>query len=175
MCRPASDPDHLTLGVDTSCDDTAAGVVRGARHMLSNVVSSQTDLHAAFGGVVPELASRRHLELMGPVVQEALARANVGFEDLDAVAVTHGPGLIGSLLVGVSAAKAYAYSLGVPLVGVNHLEAHVYANVLDGAPLLTPAVCLVASGGHTDIVLIQKPGAYRVLGWTRDDAAGEAF
>jgi N6-L-threonylcarbamoyladenine synthase len=175
MSRHPEDSGFLTLGIDTSCDDTAAAVVRGTSEMLSNVVSSQAGLHQLFGGVVPELASRKHLERMGPVVEEALRRAGIGFRDLDAVAVTHGPGLIGSLLVGVSAAKAYAYSLGIPLIGVNHLEAHVYANVLAGVELRTPAVCLVASGGHTDIVLVERLGAYRILGWTRDDAAGEAF
>ncbi|MFQ6132714.1 MAG: tRNA (adenosine(37)-N6)-threonylcarbamoyltransferase complex transferase subunit TsaD [Armatimonadota bacterium] len=165
----------LTLGIETSCDETAAAVVRDGREVLSSVVASQADLHARFGGVVPEVASRRHMELICPVVEQALAEAEVGFEQADAIAVTQGPGLIGSLLVGMSAAKSYARALGKPLVAVNHVEGHVYANYLDGEGPVCPAVCLVASGGHSDIVLIQRPGSYKILGWTRDDAAGEAL
>jgi len=165
----------LVLGIETSCDETAAAVVRGGRELRSNVVASQMELHAIFGGVVPEIASRRHAELLSAVVDEAIQRAGIKFADLDAIAVTHGPGLIGSLLVGVSAAKAYAHALDIPIVGVNHIEGHVYANELDGVPLRAPAICLVASGGHTDVVHIQAPGVYQIMGWTRDDAAGEAF
>ncbi len=165
----------LLIGIETSCDETAAAVVRDGREVRSNVVASQMGLHAIFGGVVPEIASRKHMELLGAVVDEAVKHAGIRFTDLDAIAVTHGPGLIGSLLVGVSAAKAYAYALRIPLVAVNHIEGHVYANELDGTPLRTPAICLVASGGHTDIVHIEAPGVYEIMGWTRDDAAGEAF
>jgi N6-L-threonylcarbamoyladenine synthase len=165
----------LILGIETSCDETAAAVVREERQIGSNVVASQMELHAIFGGVVPEIASRKHAELLSAVVDEAIRRAGIRLGDLDAIAVTHGPGLIGSLLVGVSAAKAYACALGIPIVAVNHIEGHVCANELDSAPLRTPAVCLVASGGHTDVVHIEAPAAYRIMGWTRDDAAGEAF
>ncbi|MFQ5809061.1 MAG: tRNA (adenosine(37)-N6)-threonylcarbamoyltransferase complex transferase subunit TsaD [Armatimonadota bacterium] len=165
----------LLLGIETSCDETAAAVVCDGRELRSNVVASQMQLHAIFGGVVPEIASRKHAELLTAVVEEAIERAGIRFGDLGGIAVTHGPGLIGSLLVGVSGAKAYAYALGIPIVAVNHIEGHVYANELDGAPLRTPAVCLVASGGHTDVVHIEAQGVYRIMGWTRDDAAGEAF
>jgi N6-L-threonylcarbamoyladenine synthase len=169
------------LGIETSCDETAAAIVRDGREVLSNVVASQADLHAVFGGVVPEVASRRHTELITGVVEQACRDAGVALPEVDAIAVTHGPGLVGSLLVGVSAAKGYAYALHKPLVAVNHIEAHVYANFLPaerGTPppeIRSPAVCLVASGGHSDIVLLQAPGSYRILGWTRDDAAGEAL
>ncbi|MGD8238539.1 MAG: tRNA (adenosine(37)-N6)-threonylcarbamoyltransferase complex transferase subunit TsaD [Armatimonadota bacterium] len=163
------------LGIETSCDETAAAVVCDGRERRSNVVASQMQLHASFGGVVPEIASRKHAELLTAVVAQAMEGAGVCFGDLGGIAVTHGPGLIGSLLVGVSGAKAYAYALGIPIVAVNHIEGHVYANELDGAPLRTPAVCLVASGGHTDVVHIEAQGVYRIMGWTRDDAAGEAF
>ncbi len=169
------------LGIETSCDETAAAVVRASRDVLSNVVASQADLHAVFGGVVPEIASRRHAELASAVVEQACREAGIALADADVIAVTHGPGLIGSLLVGVSAAKGYAYGLRKPLVAVNHVEAHVYANSLPPGPgaeppsIDYPAVCLVASGGHSDVVLIRQPGTYQILGWTRDDAAGEAL
>jgi len=165
----------LTLGIETSCDETAAAVVRDGRAVLSSVVASQADLHAQFGGVVPEVASRRHMELICPVVEQALSQAQAQLGQMDAIAVTQGPGLIGSLLVGMSAAKAYAYALRKPLVAVNHVEGHVYANYLNGGEMQCPAVCLVASGGHSDIVFIEQPGVYKILGWTRDDAAGEAL
>ncbi len=165
----------LLMGIETSCDETAAAVVCDGRDLRANVVASQMELHAVFGGVVPEIASRKHVELLSAVVDEAIKQAGIALADLDAIAVTHGPGLIGSLLVGVSGAKAYACALDIPIVAVNHIEGHVYANELDGQPLRTPAICLVASGGHSDIVRIDAPGVYEIMGWTRDDAAGEAF
>jgi N6-L-threonylcarbamoyladenine synthase len=162
------------LGIETSCDETAAAVVEKGRRVLSSVVSSQIDLHARFGGVVPEIASRAHLDLLGPVVAEALLEAGIEREP-DAVAVTIGPGLIGSLLVGVSAAKAFSLVWDVPLVGVNHLEAHLYAASLEEPDLEPPLVVLLVSGGHTMVVLMEGHGRYRLLGQTIDDAAGEAF
>jgi tRNA N6-adenosine threonylcarbamoyltransferase len=163
------------LGIETSCDETAAAVVVDGRHVLSSVVSSQVDLHARFGGVVPEIASRAHVELIGPVIADALGEAGVGLEDLTAVAACHGPGLAGALLVGVSAAKALALVGGLPYVGVNHLEAHLYAAWLEEPDLLPPLAVLIASGGHTLVVVMEGHGAYRVTGQTVDDAAGEAF
>ncbi len=164
------------LGIETSCDETAASVVEDGRHLLSNVIASQASLHAQYGGVVPEVASRQHLEAMVPVVEAALREAECSFGDLDAIAVTHGPGLAGALLIGVNVAKALAFSYSLPLLGINHLEAHVYANWLeeDDPPEL-PALCLIVSGGHSDIVLMEGNGRFRRLGGTRDDAAGEAF
>lgn len=173
--------DSLVLGIETSCDETAAAVVRGGREILSNVVASQDELHAPFGGVVPEVASRRHAELVTLVVNQALGEAGVGWSDLSLVAVTRGPGLIGSLLVGTSAAKGYALATGLPLVGVNHIAAHLASAFLTGpridrpAPDDFPALGLVASGGHSDLVLMSELGKYRLVGWTRDDAAGEAL
>ncbi len=163
------------LAIETSCDETAAAVVAGGAEILSNIISSQVDVHQKFGGVVPEVASRKHLELLNHVVEEALREAGLGFGDLDAVAVTYGPGLVGALLVGVSAAKALAYGLGLPLLAVNHIEGHIYANFVVRPDLKFPLICLVVSGGHTDLVYMEKHGSYRVLGKTRDDAAGEAF
>ena len=165
------------LGIETSCDETAAAVVRSGVDVVSSVVSSQVDLHARFGGVVPEIAGRAHLDLLGPVVAEALVEAGVAPEagELRAVAATIGPGLIGSLLVGVSAAKAYAMAWGVPFVGVNHLEAHLYAAFLEEPDLPLPLVVLLVSGGHTMLVLMEGRGQYRLLGQKIDDAAGEAF
>jgi len=163
------------LGVETSCDETAAAVVVAGAEVLSSVVSSQVDLHARFGGVVPELAGRAHLELLTPVVAEALLTAATEGPDLAAVAATVGPGLIGSLLVGVSHAKALALVWGVPFVGVNHLEGHLYAAFLEEPAIDLPAVVLLVSGGHTMLVLMEAPGRYRLLGQTIDDAAGEAF
>ena len=164
----------LVLGLDTSCDETAAAVLSDGRSILSNVVASQ-EIHAAFGGVVPEYASRAHMRLIVPVVRKALESAGASWGDLGAVAVTNRPGLVGCLLVGVSFAKALSYSLGIPIVGVDHVEGHVFSLKLAEPELRLPAVCLVASGGHTEIVLIERWGAYRTLGRTRDDAAGEAF
>ena len=163
------------LAIETSCDETSAAVVADGSQILSNIISSQVDVHRRFGGVVPEVASRKHLELLNRVVAEALGEAGLAFQDLDAIAVTYGPGLVGALLVGVAAAKAMAYGLGLPLVGVNHLEGHIYANFLVEPALHFPLLCLVVSGGHTDLVLVEKHGSFRVVGRTRDDAAGEAF
>ncbi|MHB1536598.1 MAG: tRNA (adenosine(37)-N6)-threonylcarbamoyltransferase complex transferase subunit TsaD [Acidimicrobiales bacterium] len=163
------------LAIETSCDETAAAVVEDGRTVRSSVVSSQIDLHARFGGVVPELAGRAHLELLGPVVDEAMARAGVTGAGLDAVAATIGPGLIGSLLVGVSAAKGYALGWSKPFVGVNHLEGHLHAAFLEDPGVALPAVVLLVSGGHTLLVEMRAGGRYRLLGQTIDDAAGEAF
>ncbi len=165
----------LVLGIESSCDETAAAVVRGGREIVSSVISSQIELHQRFGGVVPELASREHLDKIVPVVEEAFARAHLTPEDVDGIAVTMGPGLVGSLLVGVSYAKALAYALDKPIVGVNHIEGHVYSVVFDNPPIEYPAFALVVSGGHTNLFLLPEPGKYKVLARTRDDAAGEAF
>ena len=169
------------LGVETSCDETAVAVVRDGRILKSNVIASQVDIHSQYGGVVPEVASRQHMIHIAPVVEMALDEAEVSMADLDAVAVTYGPGLAGSLLVGLNVAKSFSYSLGIPMLGVNHLEGHIYSAWLmedipdpakePGFPLL----CLIASGGHTDLALMEDHGRYRLLGRTRDDAAGEAF
>jgi N6-L-threonylcarbamoyladenine synthase len=163
------------LAIETSCDETAAAVVEDGREVRSSVVSSQGGLHARFGGVVPEVAGRAHLDLLTPVVSEALSRAGLAGRELDAVAATVGPGLIGSLLVGVSAAKAYALAWGLPFVGVNHLEGHLHAAFLEDPDVALPAVVLLVSGGHTMLVHMLEPGRYRLLGQTIDDAAGEAF
>lgn len=165
----------LILGIESSCDETAAAVVRDGREILSSVIASQIELHRPYGGVVPELASREHLEKIRPVVTEALDRARVKFADIDAVAVTQGPGLVGSLLVGVCYAKALAYGLGKPLVGVNHIEGHVYSVAFENPPVEYPALALIVSGGHTNIFYIPEEGKYKVVSRTRDDAAGEAF
>ncbi len=163
------------LGIETSCDETAAAVVVGGREVRSSVVSSQVDLHADFGGVVPEIASRSHVELIMPVVADALVEAGTEGRDVAAVAATHGPGLVGALLVGVSAAKALSLVWDVPFVGVNHLEAHLYAALLEEPDLELPLVFLLVSGGHTMLVVMEGHGRYRILGSTVDDAAGEAF
>lgn len=163
------------LGIETSCDETSAAVLNSRREILSSRISSQTDLHEKFGGVVPEIAARRHVEAMNPMVQTALEEAECSFEDIGLIAVTNRPGLIGALLVGVAAAKAYSLALGVPLVGVHHLEAHIYANFIGGQEPQFPVIALIVSGGHTDLVLMTGHGEYQVLGRTRDDAAGEAF
>ena len=163
------------LGIETSCDETAAAVVDDGRFVVSSVVSSQVDLHARFGGVVPEIASRAHVELVGPVVADALGEAGVELSGIDAVAACHGPGLAGALLVGVSAAKALALVADVPYLGVNHLEAHLYAAWLEEPYLTPPLAVLIASGGHTLVVIVEDHGRYRVVGETVDDAAGEAF
>jgi len=163
------------LGIETSCDETAAAVVDDGRIVRSSVVSSQVDLHARFGGVVPEVASRAHVELVGPVFADALGEAGIELGDVDAVAACHGPGLAGALLVGVSAAKALALVAGTPYVGVNHLEAHLYAAWLEDPDLAPPLAVLIASGGHTMTVIVEDHGRYRLVGQTVDDAAGEAF
>jgi N6-L-threonylcarbamoyladenine synthase len=165
----------LILGIETSCDETAAAVVADGRTVWSSVVSSQVDLHARFGGVVPEVASRAHVELITPVVAEALVEAGVELSELDAVAACHGPGLAGALLVGVAAAKGLALAAGLPYVGVNHLEAHLHAAWLDDPDLEPPLAVLIVSGGHTMTVVMEDHGRYRVVGQTVDDAAGEAF
>jgi len=167
--------ERLILGIETSCDETAAAVVTPDGRILSNVISSQAELHARFGGVVPEVASRRHLELVVPVLREALAEADAELETLDAVAVTQGPGLVGALLVGLSAAKAVAWANRLPLVPVNHLHGHVASLYLQPEPIEPPFLCLLASGGHTLLIDVAEPGGFRVLGTTLDDAAGEAF
>ena len=171
---PEAEPLRV-LGIETSCDETAAAVVADGSDVLSSVVSSQIDLHARFGGVVPEIASRAHVQLLTPVVAEVLVEAGVDSSAIDAVAATIGPGLVGSLLVGISAAKALALVWGVPFVGVNHLEAHLYAAFLEEPDLEPPLVVLLASGGHTLLVAMDGHGRYRLLGTTVDDAAGEAF
>ncbi len=168
------------LGLETSCDETSAAVVRDGSDVMSNVIASQVDIHARYGGIVPEVASRQHMLQMIPIVEQALSDARGDWDDIDAVAVTAGPGLAGALLVGVSAAKAIAFARGVPLIGVNHLEAHIYATWARsaGEPSRTPdfpLIGLIASGGHTELVLMRGHGDYEMLGRTRDDAAGEAF
>jgi N6-L-threonylcarbamoyladenine synthase len=168
-------PDTLVLGIETSCDETAAALVMGGTDVVSSVVSSQVDLHADFGGVVPEIASRAHLEVLNPVVARAIVEAGVDESRIDAVACTVGPGLIGALLVGVSAAKSFALAWDVPFVAVNHLEAHLYSAFLEDPSLEFPLVVLLVSGGHTMLIEMRGHGDYRLLGQTIDDAAGEAF
>lgn len=165
----------VILAIESSCDETAAAVVQDGRRVLSGVIASQIELHALYGGVVPEIASRMHVEALDPLVKEALSRAGLSMEEIDAVAVTYGPGLVGALLTGVSWAKAFAYARNLPLIPVNHIEGHVSANYLAHPDLEPPFVCLVASGGHSHIVSVERYGAYRILGRTMDDAAGEAF
>lgn len=165
----------LILGIESSCDETAAAVVRDGREILSSIISSQIELHKPWGGVVPELASREHLEKIGPVIDEALSEAGIALDEIDAIAVTQGPGLIGSLLVGVCYAKSLAFSLGIPIVGVNHIEGHVYSVVFENPEVEYPALALIVSGGHTNIFFVENEGSYRLASRTRDDAAGEAF
>ena len=167
--------DILTLGIESSCDETAAAVVLNGRKLLSNVISSSLELHKAYGGVVPEIASRKHLEFIVPVIDSALKEAEVPLEKVDVIGVTFGPGLVGGLLVGLMAAKGLAYATGKPLVGVHHLEGHISANYLESEELKPPFITLVASGGHSHIVLVEDYGKYKILGRTRDDAAGEAY
>ncbi len=164
----------LLLAIETSCDETSVAVVRGGREVLSNVVSSQIDTHRQFGGVVPEIASRKHVESITIIIEEAVREAGIRLEDIDAVAVTQGPGLIGALLVGVVAAKSLALALDVPLIGTHHIAGHIYANRLIGE-ILYPSIALVVSGGHTEIVLLEAEGKFRIIGRTRDDAVGEAY
>lgn len=165
----------LVLGIESSCDETAAAVVRDGREILSSVIASQIDMHKPWGGVMPELASREHLNKIGPIVEESLLRANVTLAEIDAIAVTRGPGLVGSLLVGVCFAKALAYGAGKPLIGVNHIEGHVYSVAFENPSVEYPALALIVSGGHTNIFHVPEPGQYKVVSRTRDDAAGEAF
>jgi len=169
------DKDIKILAIESSCDETSAAVVVNGREVLSNVIASQIDIHTKFGGVVPEVASRKHVEVIAVVVQEALDKAGVTLQEIDAVGVTYGPGLVGALLVGLQYAKGLAYSLGKPLIGVNHIEGHISANFIQYKDLKPPFVCLVVSGGHTFIVHMKDYGRFEVLGQTRDDAAGEAY
>lgn len=168
------DKDQIILGIETSCDETAAAVIKNGKEILSNVVASQIESHKRFGGVVPEIASRHHVEQMTIVLEEALKQAGVTYNDIDAIAVTEGPGLVGALLIGVNAAKAIAFAHGIPLVGVHHIAGHIYANRLV-TDMKFPALSLVVSGGHTEIVLLEEHGEFKVIGETRDDAAGEAY
>jgi len=163
------------LAIETSCDETAAAVVRNGREVLSNIIYTQIKLHTVFGGVVPEIASRKHIEKINPVIETALAEAGKDLHEIDAVAVTYGPGLVGALLVGVAEAKALAYGANKPLVGVHHIEGHISANYIEHEDLEPPFLCLVASGGHSHLVLVKDYGVYEIIGRTRDDAAGEAF
>ena len=165
----------VILGIETSCDETAAAIVVDGRQVLANVVSSQVDLHARYGGVVPEIAGRAHESLLTPVIAEAMVEAGVTDEDIDVVAATHGPGLIGSLLIGVSAAKALALGWGLPFIGINHHEAHLYAALIEEPEMEFPLVVMLVSGGHTMLIEFQDHGRYKLLGATVDDAAGEAF
>lgn len=167
--------DVKILAIESSCDETAAAVVVNGRELLSNVIASQIDIHKKFGGVVPEVASRKHVEVINAIVEEALEQANLESKDIDAVAVTYGPGLVGALLVGLQYAKGLAYSLKKPLVGVNHIEGHISANFIEHKDLEPPFVCLVVSGGHTFIVHMKDYGDFEVIAKTRDDAAGEAY
>src|SRR5438552_8257648 len=165
----------LVLGIETSCDETAAAIVRDGREMVSSVIASQIKTHERFGGVVPKLASREHLDKIVPIVEEAFARASIRRDQIDGIAVTFGPGLIGSLLVGVSYAKAMSFALKKPLVGVNHIEGHIYSVCFENPPVEYPALALIVSGGHSNLFYVPAPGKYKVIARTRDDAAGEAF
>jgi len=165
----------LILGIETSCDETSASIVEDGKKILSNIVSSQVEIHKKFGGIVPEIASRKHMEMIIPVIKEALKKADIELQDIDAVAATFGPGLLGSLLVGLNVAKGISYARGLPFIGINHLEAHLYANFLCYPPFSPPLIGLVISGGHTELVYLSREGKYEKLGTTRDDAVGEAF
>ena len=175
MIKTANDHDIHILAIESSCDETAAAVVVDGRDMRSNVISSQIDLHTLYGGVVPELASRKHIEKINQVIAQALSDAHMTLDDMDAIAVTYGPGLVGALLVGVAEAKAISYARKLPLVGVHHIEGHISANYIENKELAPPFLCLVVSGGHTHLVRVADYGVYEILGRTRDDAAGEAF
>ena len=167
--------DLLILAIESSCDETAAAVVKNGREVLSNVISSQIALHTLYGGVVPEIASRKHIEKINQVIEAALDEAKVTLDDIDAIGVTYGPGLVGALLVGVAEAKAIAYAAGKPLIGVHHIEGHIAANFIEHKELEPPFLCLVVSDGHTHLVCVKDYGEFEILGRTRDDAAGEAF
>ncbi len=175
MAETEKQKDIYILGIESSCDETAASVVKNGREVLSNVISSQIALHTLYGGVVPEIASRKHIEKINQVIEQALADAHVTLEDITAIAVTYGPGLVGALLVGVSEAKAISFATGIPLVGVHHIEGHISANFIENKELEPPFICLVASGGHSHLVVVKDYGEYEIIGRTRDDAAGEAF
>jgi N6-L-threonylcarbamoyladenine synthase len=165
----------LIMGVETSCDETAVAIVEDGKKIISNIIASQIKVHQKYGGVVPEIASRKHMECIIPVIDKALSESGKKLSDLSGIAVTYGPGLIGSLLVGLSVAKAIAYAQNIPLIGVNHLEAHIYANFLEHKGIKTPLICLIVSGGHTSLVYIKDFRKYKLLGQTKDDAAGEVF
>ncbi len=167
--------DILILAIESSCDETAAAVVKNGREILSNVIYSQIALHTVYGGVVPEIASRKHIEKINQVIKQALVDAGKELQDMSAIAVTYGPGLVGALLVGVSAAKAISFASGIPLIGVHHIEGHISANFIENKNLEPPFVCLVVSGGHSHLVVVKDYGEYEIIGKTRDDAAGEAF
>lgn len=167
--------DIYILGIESSCDETAAAVVKNGREVLSNVIYSQIALHKQYGGVVPEIASRKHIEKINQVIEKALADAQMSLQDINAVGVTYGPGLVGALLVGVSEAKAISFATGLPLIGVHHIEGHISANYIENKELEPPFMCLVVSGGHTHLVVVKDYGQYEIIGCTRDDAAGEAF
>ena len=175
MAETEKQKDIYILGIESSCDETAASVVKNGREVLSNVISSQIALHTLYGGVVPEIASRKHIEKINQVIEQALADAHVTLDDITAIAVTYGPGLVGALLVGVSEAKAISFATGIPLVGVHHIEGHISANFIENKELEPPFICLVASGGHSHLVVVKDYGEYEIIGRTRDDAAGEAF
>ncbi len=166
---------EILISIETSCDETSAAILRDGREVLSNIISSQISVHQKFGGVVPEIASRKHVEAILPVIDGAMKEASVSLNDIQAIAVTNGPGLVGALLVGLSAAKALGFALDLPFVGVHHVEGHIYANFIENKTLEPPIICLTVSGGHTDLVYMEDYGEYKVLGRTRDDAAGEAF
>lgn len=163
------------LGIETSCDETAAAVIRNGREVRSNIISSQIELHKLYGGVVPEIASRKHIEKINQVIEEALNVAEISLSDIDAIGVTYGPGLVGALLVGVAEAKAISFATKKPLIGVHHIEGHISANYIEDKRLEPPFLCLIVSGGHTHLVLVKNYGEYEIIGRTRDDAAGEAF
>lgn len=165
----------LTLAIETSCDETSVAVIKDGRQVLSNIISSQIDIHRKFGGVVPEIASRKHIESINNIVQEAIDEAKISFDDIDLIGVTKGPGLVGALLIGISTAKALAYGLNKPIIGVNHIEGHVCANYIEHKDLEPPFTCLIVSGGHTYLVQVNGYTDYELVGRTRDDAAGEAF
>lgn len=167
--------DIYILAIESSCDETAASVVKNGREVLSNVISTQIALHTLYGGVVPEIASRKHIEKINQVIEAALKEAGLDLHRMDAIAVTYGPGLVGALLVGVSAAKAISFATGIPLIGVHHIEGHISANYIENKELEPPYVCLVVSGGHSHLVVVKDYGEYEIIGQTRDDAAGEAF
>ncbi len=171
----STEKDIYILAIESSCDETAASVVKNGRCVLSNVISSQIELHKLYGGVVPEIASRKHIEKINQVIEEALNQAEMTLDDLDAIGVTYGPGLVGALLVGVAEAKAICYAKKLPLVGVHHIEGHISANYIENPDLEPPFICLVVSGGHTHLVAVKDYGTYEIIGRTRDDAAGEAF
>jgi len=171
----SKEKDITILAIESSCDETAAAVIRNGREVLSNVISSQIELHKLYGGVVPEIASRKHIEKINQVIEEALSEAGITLDDLNAIGVTYGPGLVGALLVGVAEAKAISYVKNLPLVGVHHIEGHISANYIEHPDLEPQFLCLVVSGGHTHLVLVRDYGKYEIIGRTRDDAAGEAF